>query len=70
VKKQALSTGKPRVYRCNLCYTLFISFKLDNWFCVVPLAADPVMGLMVIFLPAVPEREVQNGRQTVCRKYV
>jgi hypothetical protein len=34
----------------ELCYTLFISFKLDNWFCVVPLAADPVMGLVVIFL--------------------
>jgi hypothetical protein len=53
-----------------MCYTLFISFKLDNWFCVVPLAADPVMGLVVFFLPAVPEREVQNGRQTVCWKYV
>ena len=49
------------VYIQKLCYTLFISFKLDNWFCVVPLAADPVMGLVVIFLPAVPEREVQNG---------
>jgi hypothetical protein len=45
------------VYSQKLCYTLFISFKLDNWFCVVPLAADPVMGLAVLFLPAVPERE-------------
>jgi hypothetical protein len=46
-----------RVCERELCYTLIISFKLDNWFCVVPLTADPVMGRMVIFLPAVPERE-------------
>ena len=46
------------VYIQKLCYTLFISFKLDNWFCVVPLAADPVMGLVVFYFPAVPEREV------------
>jgi hypothetical protein len=40
---------KSRVCCRDLCYTLFISFKLDNWFCVVPLAADPVMGLVVFY---------------------
>ena len=40
-----------------MCYTLIISFKLDNWFRVVPLAADPVMGQVVIFFYRLCRRE-------------
>jgi hypothetical protein len=51
---------KSSVWQLILCYTLFISFKLDNWFCVVSLTADPVMGLVVIYIPAAPERVVKK----------
>jgi hypothetical protein len=37
----------------ELCYTEYV---INNWISVVPLAADPLIGLRSFLFPAVPEK--------------
>ena len=47
------------IYCCvcerKLCYTERV---INNWISVVPLAADPLIGLRSFLFPAMPEKEV------------
>jgi hypothetical protein len=44
-----------RVCGRKLCYTEYV---INNWISVVPLAADPFIGLRSFLFPAVPEKAV------------